>query len=631
MIHDSPVRRVDGEPEFLRRQFAPTRTEKKLWNAFRAGRQIDLRPNGKPGHNGRFATRSAVVRADMIAAILRAESGPRNNTRLALRGAHVIGRLDLSYARIEHPIILRECVFDQPIVLAGARLGALTLDGSSFPGIDAPNLELDGDLGLRQVSSSRTVNLTGARFHRDLRLQGARLRHGQDEEVALAADQMVVDGSLACHGGFEASGTVSMARARVNGAVRLDGAKITADGEKIAFYGDGMTIGHDFNAQGLKAEGEVRLVDVSIASTLELRGAKLTNAGGAALRLDRAEISSSFYCDNGFTAIGEVGAIGAHVKGSVYFNNAELGRSMPASGAEGPARTGVALRLVRTRIDGDLGCWAGFVVYGTIDLARSSVAGEFRLLTTELKGYPTAADLTNGRFSTLVISGDPPAGRLDFTKVKADFFNDGPAHRQGGNIVLDEFEYTSIQMTWVTVKQREQWLRRAMAASKRKPGGDHDGYLPQPYEQLAEAYRRAGDDHAARRIQLAKYRQRNRVTKWRRWYSKLWNILQDGVIGYGYAPLRALIWLLGLFVLGVLLFRYGAQPHSITNSHRGFTLSDSVSYTLDMLLPTSALQERQVWQSTSGMDEVAASTLVISGWILGATVFAAAARVLQRS
>ncbi len=631
MMHDSPVRRVNGEPESLRRQFAPTRTEKKLWNAFRAGRQIDLRPNGKPGHNGRSGTRSASVRAEIIAAILRAESGPRNNTRLTLRGAHIIGRLDLSYARIEHPIIFRECVFDQPIVLTEARLGALTLDGSRFPGIDAPNLELDGDLGLRQVSSSRTVNLTGARFHRDLRLQGAHLRHGQDEEVALAADQMVVDGSLACHGGFEASGTVSMARVRVNGAVRLDGAKITADDQKVAFYGDGMTVGHDFNAQGLKAAGEVRLVDVSIASTLELRGAKLTNAGGVALRLDRAEISSSLYCDNGFTAIGEVGAIGAHVKGSVYLNNAELGRSMPASGAGGPARTGVALRLVRTRIDGDLGCWAGFIVHGTIDLARSSVAGEFRLLTTELKGYPTAADLTNGRFSTLAISGDPPAGCLDFTKAKADFFNDGPAHRQGGDIVLDEFEYTSIQMTWVTVRQREQWLRRAMAASKRKPGGDNDGYLPQPYEQLAEAYRRAGDDHAARRIQLAKYRQRNRATKWRRWYSKLWNILQDGVIGYGYAPLRALLWLLGLFALGALLFRYGAQPHSINNSHRGFTLSDSVGYTLDMLLPTSALQERQVWQSSSGVDEVAASTLVIFGWILGATVFAAAARVLQRS
>jgi hypothetical protein len=364
----------------------------------------------------------------------------------------------------------------------------------------------------------------------------------------------------------------------------------------------------------------------------------LINATGVALRLDRAEISSSLYCDNGFTAAGEIGAIGAHVKGSVYLNRAELGVPWAASGAAAPAAsgatpeaTGVALRLVRMKIDGDLGCWAGFVAHGTIDLGRLSVAGEFRLLTTDLNGYPAAADLTNGRFTMLAISGEPPAGYLDFTKAQADFFKDGVAHWRRGDMILDEFEYRAIQMTWVTVKQREEWLSRAMTASQLKPGGDHDGYLPQPYEQLAEAYRRAGDDHAARRIQLAKYRQRNRVTSWRRWYSKLWNLLQDAVIGYGYAPLRALIWLVALFALGVVLFRYGAKPYSIASGHRSFTLSDSVGYTLDLLLPASALQERQVWQSANGLGEVSASGLVIFGWLLTATVFAAAARVLQRN
>src|SRR5260221_167621 len=146
------------------------------------------------------------------------------------------------------------------------------------------------------------------------------------------------------------------------------------------------------------------------------------------------------------------------------------------------------------------------------------------------------------------------------------------------------------------------------SAGRRKPGGAHDGSLPQPYEQLAAVYRRAGDDLAARQIQLAKYRRRNRVTSWRRWYIKLWNLVQDGVLGYGYAPMRALTWLVGLFVLGVLLFRYGATPYSISSGHRSFALSNSVGYTLDLLLPTSALQERQVWQSSSGLGEVAAGS-----------------------
>jgi hypothetical protein len=629
MAHDSPARRVSGQAGFLLWQPAPRRTEKKLWSAFLAGQHVDLRPGQNGARNGRAAARGAAVRATTIAEILCAEPRPGHHSRLTLSGARITGSLNLSHARIEHPIIFRDCVFDEPIVLAGARLGALSLDGSAFPGIDGQNLEVQGDLGLTGVSSSRTVALTGAHVHRALRLPGARLRPGQGQQAALDADHVVVDGGIAANDGFEARGTVTMTGARVGGSVRLDRATIIAGpGQKVALYGDGMTVGHDFNAQRLTADGEVRLVDVTIGSTLELRGATLANPGAVALRLDRAEISSSLYCDSGFTASGETCAIGAHVKGSVYLNKAELGTPTPARGPAAP--TGTALRLVRTKIDGDFGCWEGVVAHGTLDLARSSVAGEFRLRTTELMGRPQAANLSNGQFTTVQLSGDPPPGFLDFTKAKADFFKDSAAYWQSGDVVLDGFEYRSIQMNLVSVSQREQWLSRAMAASRRKPGGDHDGYLPQPYDQLAAAYRRAGDDRAARRIQLAKYRQRDRVTSWRRWYSKLWNLVQDVVIGYGYEPLRAFLWLIGLFALGVVLFRYISTPYSIATGHRTFTFSDSVGYTLDLLLPTSALQERDVWQSSNGLGEIAAAGLVVFGWVLTATVFAAATRVLQR-
>jgi hypothetical protein len=392
-----------------------------------------------------------------------------------------------------------------------------------------------------------------------------------------------------------------------------------------------MTVGHYFNAWHLQAAGEVTLCDASIANTLELQGARLANPDGVALRLDRAEISSSVYCDRGFTAVGNMQAIGAHVKGSVYLNSAEFGKPGWAAGKAGAA-TGAALRLVRMRIDGDLGCWREFVVHDTIDLTRLSVGGEFRLDTSRLQGRPTAVDLTNGRFGTLVITGNPAAGFLDLTKAKADFFDDGETARwrTGGDaIILDEFEYRTIQMTKVTVKEREQWLRRAMVASCQNSGGAHDGYLPQPYEQLAAAYRGAGQDRAARRIQLAKYWQRYHVTRWDRWYTKLWYVLQDAMIGYGYAPLRALIWLLALLVSGTMLFRYGAPPHSMIPSSRSFTLDDSINYTLNLLLPISGLDEQQIWRSSNGIGEVAATTLVVLGWILGVTALVAAARVLR--
>jgi len=77
-------------------------------------------------------------------------------------------------------------------------------------------------------------------------------------------------------------------------------------------------------------------------------------------------------------------------------------------------------------------------------------------------------------------------------------------------------------------------------------------------------------------------------------------------------------------------FRYVSTPDSTASGHYAFTLNNSAGYTLDLILPTGALQERQVWQSSNGLGELAAASLVVFGWVLTATVFAAAARVLQR-
>ncbi len=129
------------------------RTEARVWNAFCLGQELDLRASdaGRPG-NGHGTvirtSRAPAVRAQVLAAILRADGSSLQNPRLALSGAHVTGQLDLSYARIGHPIILRRCVFDEPVTVAEARLNSLILDGSVFPGLDAHNLELGGNLGL---------------------------------------------------------------------------------------------------------------------------------------------------------------------------------------------------------------------------------------------------------------------------------------------------------------------------------------------------------------------------------------------------------------------------------------------------------------------------------------------------
>ena len=644
------VRRRQAPPRSPGWQIALRRTETKIWNAFCLGQELDLQAwdAHRPGQGHGIvvrASRAPAVRAQVLAAMLRSDRGSGQHPRLVLSGARVTGQLDLSYARIGHPIILRRCIFDELVTVSEARLNSLILDDSVFPGLDAHNLELDGNLGLRHVMCSGTVNLEGARFHHDVQLQGAHLGQRQGDAQSLVADHMTVDGSVHCHGGLEMTGSFSMVGARVRGTVRLDHAKILrANGREpapatdaqettVAFNGEGMTVGREFSAHHVIAMGEVRLIDATITSTLELRGARLENPGGVALRLDRAEIFSSLYCDKGFTANGEVCAIGAHVKGTAYFNDAQVGTDTAGGkDAPNPSRSHVALRLVRVAIDGDLGIWRNFTSRGKVILTRSIIGGELILLTTSLKGE-VAADLTNTRIGVLTITGEPPAGILDLTKVRTDVFNDNPERWRGrGRIVLNGLEYTSIHMDQVTLQDRYLWLRRGIKETKAERGGYYDpGYLAQPYEQLAQAYRRIGDDHAARRLLLEKCRQRNRATPWWQWYTKIWYYMQDILVGYGYTPFRALIWLAALLLLGTGIFRYAVQPTWIGTPPEHFSLGDSVSYTLDLLMPVSSLSDRQIWHSANGAGELLASALVVFGWILGATVVAGAARVLQRN
>src|SRR3974390_517770 len=99
MTAGSSVRPANGQADFPGRQAARKRTEKKLRDAFRSGRHVDLRPNGRAAGHGRLAARRTAVPAEMIAAILCTDPGP-GHARLELRGARITGPLDLSYARI---------------------------------------------------------------------------------------------------------------------------------------------------------------------------------------------------------------------------------------------------------------------------------------------------------------------------------------------------------------------------------------------------------------------------------------------------------------------------------------------------------------------------------------------------
>src|SRR4029453_15925776 len=107
----------------------------------------------------------------------------------------------------------------------------------------------------------------------------------------------------------------------------------------------------------------------------------------------------------------------------------------------------------------------------------------------------------------------------------------------------------------VSGRQRLGWLAR-----------NPRGYSPQPYEQLAAVSRRAGRDQDARTVAIAKQRARRRTHGWP---EKLWSVLLDGLVGYGYRTWLAGVWLLGFWLVGWVVFDRAHTHHELVLAKPG--------------------------------------------------------------
>jgi hypothetical protein len=178
-------------------------------------------------------------------------------------------------------------------------------------------------------------------------------------------------------------------------------------------------------------------------------------------------------------------------------------------------------------------------------------------------------------------------------------------------VLLDGLVYTSLT-PHVPAGRRLTMLER-----------DGDGYVPHAYEQLTASYRRIGDDHAARLVQLAKQR-RHRTTL--PWYGRLWGYVQDATVGYGFRPLRAAGWLLSLLVIGSLIFALHHPPPLKADEAPQF---NPVFYTLDLLLPVISFGQEGAF-APAGRYQWLSYALVITGWTLATTVVTGITRTVSR-
>jgi hypothetical protein len=200
-------------------------------------------------------------------------------------------------------------------------------------------------------------------------------------------------------------------------------------------------------------------------------------------------------------------------------------------------------------------------------------------------------------------------GTVDLRHGRVEVLHDDP-NRWPAELRLDGARYTALQPVR-TGPERLGWLDR-----------DPDGYRPQPYEQLATVYRQIGHEPDARTVLLVKQRRRRRQLSPA---GAAWGLLQDGLVGYGYRPGRAALWLLVLIAVGTTVF--SLYPPGATS---GGTVFNPPVYTLDLLIPIVDFGQERAF-GIGGSAQWLAYALTAMGWILFTAVAAALTRTFNRS
>ena len=258
-------------------------------------------------------------------------------------------------------------------------------------------------------------------------------------------------------------------------------------------------------------------------------------------------------------------------------------------------------------------CDFGFQAYGQVNLADASIGGQLNFSTARLKDKGEALR-ANGLIVTAEmfwINGFHADDEVSLMGAKIGKLVD-EKECWPQFLHLDGLAYGDL--TYMPVRERLKWLHRQPPP----------GYSPQQYEELAGYYRRLGHDEQARRVLLAKQRQRRRQ---RDWTARWWGWLQDALAGYGYAPGRALVLLAGAFVVGWRVFStrhpapVGPGPHAAFNA---------ALYTLDVLIPAPSLGQANDWDP-QGLGLAVAAGLHVLGWLLALTVIAAITRSFSKT
>ncbi|GAA1813187.1 membrane-associated oxidoreductase [Luedemannella flava] len=346
------------------------------------------------------------------------------------------------------------------------------------------------------------------------------------------------------------------------------------------------------DAFGASVEGNLSFFKATVTGAVVIYGVHVSgDLDFDWARLTASSLPPETYGDRTVAVLGDAVQVGRHL----YLQSTAVTGNVELAGAR---VGGAIIGREGLRVDGEL-CLRGAEVTGEVNLTGASLSNPGGV----------SLDAWGLRAGQLFLLPERVDGTVDLRHARVGVLRDDP-RRWPSVLHLDGVTYTALEPAGAA-RDRLPWLDR-----------DPDGFRPQPYERLAAFYRHIGYDAEARTVLLAKQRRRRRQLAPS---AVVWGLLQDGLVGYGYRPGRAAMWLLTLAAIGTTVFNWYPPQRG-----PGAAAFHPLLYTLDLLIPIVSLGQESAF-GLAGQARWLAYVLTAMGWILFTAVAAALTRTVNRS
>jgi uncharacterized protein YjbI with pentapeptide repeats len=519
-------------------------------------------------------------------------SSTRTSFPLSFEGSFFSERLNMIFLRS-----------DSSVDLSRSRLAKTVLCNASIGGALAINRSTSvDDLNLCEITVSRAVVMRGSKFQ-NVDLHGSRI--GGSLEISsckscgsLLLDSSDIGGSVLLSGGSFRSvlmrhttirHILDMNHSVVRGVTNLDSANVGASifMKDASFHDElvlnGVKVGGTIEMDGSHCQRPVKMDSIQSGGSVFLRGR--AKFGDVSLRsaqiggqLSTVESKFTGNVDMGSIKVGKALVVSRSQFKHLDIHNGEIGGNVVMEGTSFVFPFNVS----SLKVGGDL--LMRQIVFpetasGRIVAVFSNIGGSIDLSATNLPSL----DLTGtriGRELRLGSKGKPihwvKDAQLSLRNTVTDVLHDDP-ETWPKTIYLEGFTYSrhgglEVGDSSSTNHRDVQWFLDWLSLQPQ--------FTSQPYEQLAQFLRSAGQDDAARDVLYEGREEARHLAKGTTWFNLT---LQKYVIGYGYRNYYSLWWILLMLFIGCVVIYYAE------GRHRGVWWS--FWYSVDRLLPAPTLDK----------------------------------------